>query len=70
MENKYNRGLSLTLALISGISATLLGRNYIVKHQDGNFVLRKLKAVERKVYLDGKKRADILKDIKQDLDNK
>lgn len=63
-------GLSLTLGMTFGvISAQLDGKRNKNKHAS-NTLFDKLKALDRRIYLDGKQHADKLERIKNSLDKK
>ncbi|MEK4800375.1 hypothetical protein MHI02_01950 [Oceanobacillus sp. FSL K6-0118] len=65
MNNKT--GLSIVLAFASGLTAALLERKGYKNLRGSNRVKDRIKALDRKLYLEGKKRADLLQDIKRDI---
>lgn len=66
MNNKT--GLSIVLGLASGLTAALLERKKYKNLLGSNRIKDRIKALDRKLYLEGKKRADLLQDIKRDID--
>ncbi|WP_197482210.1 hypothetical protein [Oceanobacillus sp. Castelsardo] len=68
MNNKT--GLSIVLGFASGLTAALLERKSYKNLLRSNRIKDRIKALDRKLYLEGKKRADFLDDIKRDMDRK
>lgn len=62
-----NVGLSLTLAIALGVLTARLDEKHDDNRHFSNTISDKLKALDRKLYMDGKKRADILEAIKKSM---
>jgi hypothetical protein len=65
MNNKT--GMSIILGLASGLTAALLERKSYNNLLGSNRIKDRIKALDRKLYLEGKKRADFLDDIKREV---
>ncbi|RKQ32277.1 hypothetical protein [Oceanobacillus halophilus] len=70
METKRYNGSSVIFSILGSFTAGYVFKRYLSPQQSGTKLLEKLKAAERKLYLDGKKRADIFKDLKEDLETR